>query len=954
MPSSTEGCNSDRFSCDGVCFPDIIRCNNKTECTDGTDEIGCPGLPEGCLSDQFSCDGVCFPDIIRCNDKTECADGTDEIGCPGLPESCLSDQFSCDGVCFPDIIRCNDKTECTDGTDEIGCPGLPEGCLSDQFSCDGVCFPDIIRCNDKTECADGTDEIGCPDSCFMNISVYLTQYTPIILHYFYMPSSTEDCNSDQFSCDGVCFPDIIRCNNKTECTDGTDEIGCPGLPEGCLSDQFSCDGVCFPDIIRCNDKTECADGTDEIGCPAHQLQRVKEAAAAVERASGRVIGSITDNHKVNQQYCKLFERLAYSYYTALFYMPSSTEDCNLDQFSCDGVCFPDIIRCNNRDECVDGTDEADCPGKCADSEWRCVDGTCIPSNLRCNGLLNCYDNSDEEGCPESCSADEWACEDGLCIPAHLRCNGLINCHDSSDEKDCPILTTPSTNTSVYCPPDTWRCEDNKACIPSYTRCDGAANCYDGSDEKGCKVCPAHQWLCEDQHCIPIRARCDGRRDCPDGSDEIFCSGGCEPDEFQCVNGRCIRRTWQCDLDDDCGDGSDETNCGLFLPGQPCPPRYFTCFDRRTCIARSQQCNGRRECRDGSDELGCVGPSIIRPPPIQKSSPLHSTFEITCQATGVPTPIIVWRFNNRHLPANCIQTNNEGLSALRCTNINRSYQGTFSCEAHNNLGSAKAQPNTFFVVREKPSICFFPTFNDGADTPDDCLECFCFGATKTCSSSERMRTQLPLPKTEKLEIVTLLFNPPSPDARNAFISTAAEEASVYGYYYKLPPLYLGNLLKSYGGALHYDVLSAAESQPFFVPDAVMMGKNETLIYYSTHSYGRQIRQKRTVPFEPSEWYLAAVKRKMPSRAHMMVVLQATDSFLIRAPPHVSGIGFAPVDHFLLDTAGEENAASGVVERAVTVEECQCPRGYSGSSCESCEDGFHRETSQLYPYGQCIRK
>ncbi|KAF2359766.1 hypothetical protein FHG87_009471 [Trinorchestia longiramus] len=41
---------------------------------------------------------------------------------------------------------------------------------------------------------------------------------------------------------------------------------------------------------------------------AYQLKRVKEAAAAVERAGGRVIGSITDNHKVNQQYCKLFDR----------------------------------------------------------------------------------------------------------------------------------------------------------------------------------------------------------------------------------------------------------------------------------------------------------------------------------------------------------------------------------------------------------------------------------------------------------------------------------------------------------------------------------------------------------------------------------------------------------------------------------------------------------------------
>ena len=41
----------------------------------------------------------------------------------------------------------------------------------------------------------------------------------------------------------------------------------------------------------------------------YQFERVKEAAAAVEMAGGRVIGSITDNHKVNQQYCKLFDRL---------------------------------------------------------------------------------------------------------------------------------------------------------------------------------------------------------------------------------------------------------------------------------------------------------------------------------------------------------------------------------------------------------------------------------------------------------------------------------------------------------------------------------------------------------------------------------------------------------------------------------------------------------------------
>ena len=39
---------------------------------------------------------------------------------------------------------------------------------------------------------------------------------------------------------------------------------------------------------------------------AFQFNVVREAAAAVEKAGGRVIGSITDNHRINQQFCKLF------------------------------------------------------------------------------------------------------------------------------------------------------------------------------------------------------------------------------------------------------------------------------------------------------------------------------------------------------------------------------------------------------------------------------------------------------------------------------------------------------------------------------------------------------------------------------------------------------------------------------------------------------------------------
>ena len=38
-----------------------------------------------------------------------------------------------------------------------------------------------------------------------------------------------------------------------------------------------------------------------------QFEIVKKAASLIENAGGIVIGSITDNHKINQHYCELFE-----------------------------------------------------------------------------------------------------------------------------------------------------------------------------------------------------------------------------------------------------------------------------------------------------------------------------------------------------------------------------------------------------------------------------------------------------------------------------------------------------------------------------------------------------------------------------------------------------------------------------------------------------------------------
>lgn len=55
----------------------------------------------------------------------------------------------------------------------------------------------------------------------------------------------------------------------------------------------------------------------------------------------------------------------------------------------------------------------------------------------------------------------------------------------------------------------------------------------------------------------------------------------------------------------------------------------------------------------------------------------------------------------------------------------------------------------------------------------------------------------------------------------------------------------------------------------------------------------------------------------------------------------------MENVQLDVATE----NGTGEYAISVEDCYCPRGYSGMSCEECAPGYYR--SRTYPFlGVCI--
>ena len=77
---------------------------------------------------------------------------------------------------------------------------------------------------------------------------------------------------------------------------------------------------------------------------------------------------------------------------------------------------------------------------CAPSAFTCGHGECIPAHWKCDKQSDCVDGSDEQNCPSqaptSCPASFFTCDNHLCIPRSWLCDTDNDCADGSDEKNC--------------------------------------------------------------------------------------------------------------------------------------------------------------------------------------------------------------------------------------------------------------------------------------------------------------------------------------------------------------------------------------------------------------------------------------------------------------------------------------------------------------------------------------
>ncbi|XP_073893131.1 laminin subunit alpha-2 isoform X8 [Macaca fascicularis] len=290
----------------------------------------------------------------------------------------------------------------------------------------------------------------------------------------------------------------------------------------------------------------------------------------------------------------------------------------------------------------------------------------------------------------------------------------------------------------------------------------------------------------------------------------------------------------------------------------------------------------------------------------------------------------------------------GFGGVSCDRCARGYTGYPDCKACNcsGLGSKNEDP-CFGPCNCKENVeggdcsrCKSGFFNLQEDNWKGCDECFCSGVSNRCQSSywtygkiQDMSGWYLTDLSGRIRVAPQQDDSDSP--QQISISNAeARQALPHSYYWSAPASYLGNKLPAVGGQLtftiSYDLEEEEEDTEHVLQFMIILEGNDLRISTAQDEvYLHPSEEHVNVLLLKEESFTIHGTHFPVSRKEFMTVLANLKRVLLQIT-----YSFGMDAIFRLSSVNLESAVSYPTDGSVAaaVEVCQCPPGYTGSSCE----------------------
>ncbi|KAM9666921.1 laminin subunit alpha-2 [Trichechus inunguis] len=358
------------------------------------------------------------------------------------------------------------------------------------------------------------------------------------------------------------------------------------------------------------------------------------------------------------------------------------------------------------------------------------------------------------------------------------------------------------------------------------------------------------------------------------------------------------------------------------------------------------------CADGFFRPKGVSPKYSRPCQPCRCDPIGSLNEVCVKDE---------KHAQRGLaPGSCHCKN--GFGGVSCDRCARGYIGYPNCQSCNcsGIGSRNEDP-CFGPCNCKENVeggdcsrCKSGFFNLQEDNRKGCDECFCSGVSNRCQSSywtySNIQDMSGWYLTDISGRIRVAPQQENLDASQQISINNAEARQILpqSYYWSAPAPYLGNKLTAVGGQLtftiSYDLEEEEEDTERTLQLMIILEGNGLRISTAQDEVYLLPSEEHINVLSLKEELFTIHGTNVPvSRKEFMTVLANLKRLLIQT---TYSLGMDAI--FRLTAVTLESAVPYPTDGSIAaaVEVCQCPSGYSGSSCESCWPRHRRVNGTIF--------